>query len=282
MKGHVMAKKQTVTEIQVVQVYHGLVSFHLLGTTPMIVRRMSEKASQELLSPRGRKTAADKAANLKHDPMAEFLASPYTDRDPKGPTLIQHLSSAFKKSIAGAALDVPGASKTQLSRLMWVMGERVSIYGIPQMLMSVVRSADMNKTPDIRTRLIIPKWACKIDVRFASPMLNETTITNLLVAGGMIQGVGDWRAEKGSGNYGSFEPVAEDNAEYAHIVKHGGRKAQEAAMVNPEPYDRETEELYQWFLKDVEARGKTELLSSHSNGNGKAKPKKRGGRLATV
>lgn len=257
-----MAKKKETAEFSIVEVERGQIDYCILGRTPLILNRMSEKAMHELLLPKGRKTAADKAAGLKHDPYAEFLASPYTDPNPKGATLIMHLATAFKKGLSAAAIDLPGATKAEIGRLTWVEGERIPIYGIPQMLMSVTRSADMNKTPDIRTRVIIPKWACRITVTYVKPLMNETSITNLLVSAGLTQGTGDWRTGKGSGTYGSFEIVSQDNADYKHLLQHGTRKAQQAAMENPEPYDRETEEMYEWFKVEVAKRGKAEMVAS--------------------
>lgn len=268
-----MAKKET-ADLQIVEVERGQIDYCILGRTPLILNRMSEKAMHELLFPKGRKTAADKASGLKHDPYAEFLASPYTDPNDDGATYIMHLATAFKKALSAAAIDLPGATKAEIGRLTWVEGERIPIFGVPQMLMSVTRSADMNKTPDIRTRVIIPKWACRITVTFVKPLMNETSITNLLVSAGLTQGTGDWRTGKGSGTYGSFEVVSQDNPDYKHILKYGTRKAQKAAMDRPEPYDRETEEMYEWFQEEVGKRGKSELVTSRVGNSGKSKTAK--------
>lgn len=272
-KEQIMAKKAETAELQIVEVQHGRIEFCILGKTPIILNRMSEKAMHELLLPKGKKTAADKATNLKHDPYAEFVASPYTDPNEDSPTYITHLATAFKKGMSAAALDVPGSSKSQIGRSLWVDGERIPIYGIPQMLMSVTRSADMNRTPDIRTRAIIARWACRITVTYVKPILNETSVTNLLVAAGMMQGIGDWRNGKGSGTYGSYEVVSQDNPDFKHLLKTGGRKAQKAAMEHPEFYDRETEELFAWFKDEIGKRGKGDQVTGPAS-NGKA-PKNR-------
>lgn len=240
--------------ITIVKVDRGLATFCILGTTPIILNRMSEKAMHELLMPK-KKTAADRASSLKHDPMTEFLASPYIDPNEDGPTYIQHLSTAFKCAIKDSALDVPGSSKAQIGRLCWVERERLPIYGIPKMLMSVTRSADMNKTPDVRTRCIVPQWATQITVSYVKPILNETSIVNLVVSAGMCQGIGDWRTGKGSGTFGAFEVVNKTDPRYLSIMKNGGRKAQVKAMDNVEYYDKETEDLFAWFQKEVKARG---------------------------
>lgn len=242
-------------ELDVLKVDHGQIEFMILGTTPLILNRMSEKVLRELLLPKGRKNAADKASSLKHNPLEEFRASPYIDVDENGPTYLQHLSSAFKGAIKSAALDLPGSSKSQIGRLTWVNGERVSIYGVPKLFMSVTRSADMNKTPDVRTRAIVPEWCCRLSVSFVRPNLKEQAVANLLASAGLTQGVGDWRPGKGSGTYGQFELVSADDPRFAHLVKHGGRAAQKAAMHAPEPYDTESEELLSWFENEAKQRG---------------------------
>ena len=250
-----MAKEKTEKEIDILVINKGRIAFALMGNAPLICNRMSEKAKRELLLPHGRLSAAEKKSRLKHNPLEEYQASPYTDRNPKGPTLIQMLASSFKGAMKTAALDLPGASKAQISRLVWTIGDRVAIYGVPQLFMSVTRSADMNKTPDVRTRAILPRWAAYVEVAFATPILKEVAVQNLMGAAGLMQGVGDWRAGKGSGSYGTFDVVNGDDPEFLDIVNTGGRKAQEAAMASPEFYDGETEELYAWYETEAQRRG---------------------------
>ena len=249
------AKKDGVTEIEIMKVNRGLLDLYILGTTPMICNRMSEKARHQILCPSGRKSGAEKASTLKHEPMQEFRASPYVNSSNDGLTYLQHLASAFKGAMASAALDLPGSSKAQIGRLAWVVGDRVDIYGVPKMFMSVVRSADMAKTPDIRTRVIIPRWACKVTISFTTPLLREQAVANLMSAAGLTQGVGDWRPEKGKGSYGSFEIVNHDDPRWLEVVKTGGRQAQLEAMMNPAFYDDDTEEMYTWFVGEAKRRG---------------------------
>lgn len=250
-----MAAQKKSASIDVVEMDVGSVDFCILGKTPIILNRMSEKAKHELLMPKGRKTAAEKARSLKHNPYQEFRDSPYTSQDAESPTLIEHLATAFKAAIRGAGVDVPGATKAQLGRLLWVGGERISIYGDVRLLMSVTRSADMNKTPDIRSRAIIPQWACKLTVSFVQPVLNVKTVANLLATAGLIQGVGDWRPEKGSGNYGQFQVVSDDDERFVSILSNYGRERQIAAMRDPVCYDQETEDLLSWFDDEADNRG---------------------------
>lgn len=227
----------------------------VIGERPLIHNRMSEKAKRELLLPGGRKTAADKAANLKHNPLEEFRASPYLLPD-EYDTFIGIMSSAFKGAMMTAALDMPGAAKSKIGRLVYVHGDYVPVYGIPELLMSVTRSAGMNATPDIRTRAVMPKWAAFVRISFAVPLLNEQSILNLLAAAGMTAGVGDWRPEKGKGDYGRFRISNPDDADFLEIVENQGRLAQGAAMESPAFYDEQSAELFAWYGTEVRRQGK--------------------------
>lgn len=249
-----MATKKEAS-VEVMEVKTGRIDFCILGKSPIILARMTEKAKQELLMPKGRKSAAERAGTLKHNPFEEFRAAPYLSEDPQSETLLCHIATAFKQSARGAALDIPGSTKSQIGRLVWVEGERVPLYGVPRIFMAITRSADMNKTPDVRTRCIVPEWACKLSVSFVKPIIKEQVIVNLFAAAGLMQGVGDWRPGKGSGNYGQFELVDENNADFQRITQQYRREAQQAAMDRPVAYDRETEEMLEWFSAESKRRG---------------------------
>lgn len=239
---------ETITDILTVST--GQFDCCIVGTSPLILNRMSQKAARELLMPKGRKTAIDKATSLKHVPLDEYRASAYVLKDEDSPTLLAHLATAFKGAIRSAALDMPGAKKSQIGRLTYIPGEFVGIYGVPKLFMSIVRSADMNRTPDVRTRAIVPQWACRLRITFVQPLIRAQAVANLLAAAGITIGIGDWRSEKGSGNYGQFRIADKDDAEFKRIVKEGGRAAQAKALENPVCYDDETTELLSWFEEE--------------------------------
>lgn len=248
-------KKEDAGEIVIMEVTKGQMDFCVLGTSPLILNRMSQKVWFELLAPKGRKTAAEKASNLKHDPIKEFRDSVYRMEDPNAPTVLAFMPSAFKKAIGTAALDMPGAKKAQIGRLVYVQGEMLPIFGVPRLVMSITRSADMNRTPDVRTRAILPEWACRLSIVFTKPILREQSIANLLAAAGFQSGIGDWRQEKGSGSYGSFKLVSADDPDFIRITKSQARAAQQKALDNPEPYNTETSEMLRWFSVEIKRRG---------------------------
>lgn len=248
-------KTDAVSEISIMEVQRGTMEFCVLGTSPLIMNRMSQKGWFELLAPKGRKTAHEKSVSLKHDPIQEFRAAPYIMHDDKAPTLLGVMSSGFKKSMGTAALRTPGVKKTEIGQLVYVPGEFINVYGIPKVFMAITRSADINRTPDVRTRAILPEWACKVTVTFVKPALREQSIANLLASAGFMSGVGDWRQEKGSGSYGSFKLVSADDKDFQRIVKTMGRLPQQKAMDEPIPYNDETSEMLAWFDVEIKRRG---------------------------
>jgi hypothetical protein len=247
-----MATKSENNEIVIFEQVRGVMNFCILGTTPLIHHRMSEKAKGELFLGKETKSKSQKSSTAKHDPMKEYRDSPYISLNEQDETLIYILPTAFKGGMGTAAIDMPGVAKTQIKRHIYVNGFQCGVYGVPQIMCAITRSADINRTPDVRTRAIMPEWACKLTVEFTKPIFREQSIANLLASAGMVCGVGDWRQEKGSGNYGCYKLVSEDDPDFVRITQTQGRAAQIEALENPVPYDKETADLLSWF--DIECR----------------------------
>lgn len=247
-----MAETKTI-EVEPLKV--GSVTVWLKGLTPLICNRMANKALRVLLNPDSKPSRKD---GLKHDPEDEYRNS-MGMRSGKGPTRLLLPAPAVKGALCTAALETKGTSKAQIGRLVWVEGTSLDLYGVPELFMAVVRSADINKTPDVRTRAILPQWCIQATIRFVKPQINETSLFQLLSNGGIIVGLGDFRQEKGKGNYGQFALATKE--ECAEIVASGGMKQQDEAIKNPKCYDADTEELLGWFKSDVAKRGKNDLLA---------------------
>lgn len=241
--------------VEIIPINTASVSFAILGTSPLILNRMSQKVRQGLLLPPKRMTPVEKATNLKHNPVQEYRDSAHCSRDESNPTRLVFPSTAFKSALRSVATDIPGAAKAQIGRLTWVPGEFVNIYGTPQLKMDVTRQADISRTPDIRTRAIVPRWAAYLTIQFVTPILREPTVVNLLAAAGVMRGIGDYRPEKGAGTYGQFTLVSADDAEFRSLIETGGMAAQDEALANPVCYDAESEELLTWFTAESNRRG---------------------------
>jgi hypothetical protein len=246
-------KKEETTEIPILEVQTQTIEFYIRGTSPLLYNRVTEKAWRELLLPAPKKNRGERASTLKHNPLEEFRASAY--KSPTGPTYLVIPKLNFKAAARNAALDIPGAFKTQIGRLTYVEDGYFPIYGMPYIHMGIVRMADTNRTPDVRTRAILPRWATKIALTIVRPRLTDRGLANLVGMSGVTNGIGDWRQEKGSGSYGQFRIVNADDEEWHAIVATGGRDAQVEAMRDPTAYNEETEELLAWYDVEVRRRG---------------------------
>lgn len=257
-----MATKADTATILDMELHRGQFTANIVGIEPLIYNAMPEKAKHSLLLPAPRANTAEKASRLKHDPMQEFRASVHRAYGTDTPTTLVAPAAWFKKGMLLAALRTPGAKKTEAGQLISVAGPVISVYGVPELFMRYVRSADMNRTPDIRTRAILRNWACTITVRWIEPLMNETVVGGLLSSAGLMSGVGDWRTEKGNADFGQYEMVAVDDERFAQIVAHGGRQSQDAALADPAFYDVETEQIYEWFAGEIQRRGIGQLLKT--------------------
>ena len=161
-----MAKQQDGIVIQTVE--RERVTIPLVGTSGLYCHRMSAKAKHQLMLGGKRKTMAEKA-QLKHDPIAEFHDSMHVRPGMFEGTDIVFPAMALKSAMATAALMVDGVKKTDVHRLVYIEDEFVPVYGVPRIRMDITRSADINKTPDVRTRAYLPRVGYADNRRFCSP-----------------------------------------------------------------------------------------------------------------
>ncbi|WPZ30773.1 hypothetical protein T8A63_07360 [Sulfitobacter sp. OXR-159] len=236
-----VAKKNE--ELSIDALKQGRVTLRLIGTTPFYFNAMSAKAKRSLLIGGGKKTAAERK-QLKHDPEQEFRDSVY--RQPTGDTLLCFPAPGIKAAMATAALETPGVTKTSVQRLIFLPQQKVSIWGKPLLKMDVVRSADMNKTPDVRTRAFLPRWCAEVDIAFVTPTLSVHSIVSLLSNAGVVCGIGDFRQEKGKGSFGTFAVSGEDMGDWQEAwdeITQEGRDVQQTALDDPEFADQDTADL---------------------------------------
>jgi hypothetical protein len=241
----------TSTTMEIHALKQGRVKLRMIGQTPMYFNSMGAKAWRDLLVGGGRKTAAQKK-EIKHNPEQEFRDSVY--KKSSGDTYLCFPAAGVKGAMATAALETGGITKTSVQRLIFLPESQIQIWGKPYLKMDIVRSADMNKTPDVRTRAYLPNWCAEVDIKFVTPTLSTMSIVSLLQNAGTIVGIGDFRQEKGRGSYGTFSVAgSEDMGEYQEIwddITQEGRAVQELAMENPECADEQTAELMQFIQEE--------------------------------
>ena len=191
---------------------------------------------------------------IKHNPLQVYRDIMEIMKD--GPTALGLRVTAVKAAMCTAALETAGLTKTSAQRLLFMPGDFVPLYGTPQLRMDVVRSADINRTPDVRSRCFLPKWGAEIEIQFIVPQLSVASVVSLLCNAGVLVGVGDFRQEKGKGAFGSFRVITADEQddEWDDLVSNHGRMDQIAAIQNPEYADQDTADLMEFFDEEVSRR----------------------------
>lgn len=238
------------TNLHIDPLKQGRVTLRLIGRTPLYFNAMSAKAKRDLLIGGGKKTAAEKR-EIKHNPEQEFRDSVYTLA--AGPTLLGFPAPGVKGAMATAALETRSVTKSSVNRLIFMPEQKIKVWGKPYLKMDVVRSADMNRTPDVRTRAYLPEWCAEVDIAFITPTLSLHSVTSLLANAGWIVGIGDFRQEKGRGSYGTFDVLGDDLGDWQGIWDHvtaQDRRVQAAALESPEPADDDTRLLMAVLLQE--------------------------------
>jgi hypothetical protein len=175
----------------------------IVGTSPLIVHRFSEKAKRQMLdNMQGRKTPK----TIK-DPEGEYEAAFYRLKGQDGygfPVL------AFKAATVGAARFYDkSVTMTALKQYLFFRGvpgvdgmSMAVIDGEPELREDVVRLG--RGSTDLRYRPIFHEWSTTLTVMFVQSALTRGSVLSLIDAGGLGVGVGEWRPER-SGDFGTYQ-----------------------------------------------------------------------------
>lgn len=190
----------------------------LIGDTPLICHRWSEKAKKEMLDKQMKKAKTAKEAK---DPQRDFLDSLYwlTAR-PEKPVATDIAAAtfgfpaiAFKAAAVTAAGDVDGAKKTEMRRRFHIDSEFVVIDGQPLMREDMCRVG--MGTADIRFRGEFKTWRATFTVSYNASAISAEQIVNLFNLAGFGVGIGEWRPEK-DGSYGRFHVATDADMQKAN------------------------------------------------------------------
>lgn len=180
------------------------ISVTLVGDTPLIVHRWSEKAKKEMLDKQMKRAKTAKAAK---DPQQDFEDSLYKLEDGKfGFPVI-----GFKAAAVTACTSIGGITKVQARQAFHVEGEYASIEGsAPRMREDMVRIG--MGTADIRYRGEFFPWYTTLVIAHNVNVMSAEQILNMLNTAGFGVGVGEWRPEK-DGQYGRFHVATDADTE---------------------------------------------------------------------
>lgn len=179
----------------------------IIGQTPLIPHKWSEKARRMMLDKQQGKAVSKKAPK---DPEAEAHAATYWMEDGKTPGMP---ATAFKAAIADAARHFEGITQVLLKQSVFVIGEGadqlVPIHAERSLFESMPRNA--NGVADLRYRYQLWPWEATLPIEFVSSAVTPEALIALVDAAG-LGGVGDWRPsspKSKSGTYGRWTVTGE-------------------------------------------------------------------------
>lgn len=191
-------KKEETIEIPRIEI--GYLEILLIGDSPLIMHRWSEKAKKEILDKQMKVAKKGKEAK---SPERDFQDSIY--HHPEGGYGFP--SVAFKNAAVSACRFTDGTKMTVARGAFHVEGEFVKIEGAePEPREDMVRIG--MGTADIRYRAEFKNWKAKVRLAYNKHALSSAQIVNLFNLAGFGVGVGEWRPEK-DGQFGRFHVANE-------------------------------------------------------------------------
>lgn len=193
----------TATGISIPRIEIEMMEILLIGDSPLISHKWSDKAKKMMLDKQTKAATAPKEAKNPHQ---DFLDSIY------------HLEGSGYgfpavgfKAAAVSACRFNSMKMTEARGAFHIIGDMVRIEGDePQMREDMVRIG--MGTADIRYRAEFRQWHARLLLRFNTGVLSAAQIVNLFNLGGFGVGIGEWRPET-SGSFGMFHVATEKEAQ---------------------------------------------------------------------
>lgn len=189
-------------QVQIDRIEAETIRVPIVGTSPLIVHRFSEKAKRTMLDAmQGRKSPKESK-----DPQAEYEAAFYRFED----GVYGFPANAFQQATIGGARFYPrnAVTMTGLRTCIFMRGpvgvDGVGLFlleGEPVMREDVVRVG--RGGTDLRYRPQFTEWSTTLNVTYVTSSLTRGSLLSLIDAGGMGIGVGEWRPEK-NGDFGTY------------------------------------------------------------------------------
>jgi hypothetical protein len=174
----------------------------IIGTTPLIVHRFSEKAKRQMLDNMQGKRTPKQAK----DPEAEYQAAFYNLKDGRYGFPAVGVKQAMVSATRLFGKDV---SMVLVRQTIFVHGEPgddqqplVPVEGEPVMREDVVTVGRGGS--DLRYRPMFSEWRADVQITYVKASFTRGSVLTLLDAAGLGVGIGEWRPEK-NGDFGQFK-----------------------------------------------------------------------------
>lgn len=197
-------------QIEVPQISIRQMEITIIGDSPLIQHKWSEKAKAQMLSKQKKEAKQGKEAK---NPEQDFKDSVYVieAKEPFEQSIFGFPAVAFKASAVGACRFVDGVKMTEARGAFHIIGEIVRLYGPPPKMREDMVRIGMG-TADIRFRGEFFPWAARLEITYNDRALSAGQIINLFNVAGFGVGVGEWRPER-DGSYGRFHVATEQEVQ---------------------------------------------------------------------
>ncbi len=186
--------------IEIPRIEIGYLEIQLIGDSPLIMHKWSEKAKKEMLDKQMK--VAKKGREAK-DPEQDFRDCIY--HHPDGGYGFP--SVAFKNAAVSACRFTDGTKMTVARGAFHVENEFVKIEGAEPIPREDMVRVGMG-TADIRYRAEFQGWRATVRLAYNKHALSREQIVNLFNLAGFGVGIGEWRPEK-DGQFGRFHVASE-------------------------------------------------------------------------
>lgn len=204
-------KEEKVIELKKVQVKSMQIT--IVGDSPLLMRRFSEKAKQQILDIQTKKAKATREAR---DPWADMIdglnwLTPMPEEKTEA-GLNKAIASGAKFGFPAVGLKQSAISaayraglsknKVELQGLFHIPDEYIVIEGIPEMREDYVKIPKTGAA-DLAFRGEFKQWKSTFTINYIEGIYSIEQIINFINLGGFTVGIGEWRPEKG-GSFGRF------------------------------------------------------------------------------
>lgn len=185
--------------IQLRRLVDEIIEIEIVGLSPMIPHRWSEKAKAMMPGHPDAEQVKEKKGVRKPEEEAEACLYRLPDGRPAMP------ATSFKAAIVGACRFFDKPSMVEAKQLIYVEGQGpdqlVPVEG--KLVLREDTPRNSNGSADLRYRYMIVDWKATLRIRFVPSSITASSVVTLADAAGR-GGVGDWRPSSPKSATGTF------------------------------------------------------------------------------
>ena len=193
------SSKTQVKEVKIDPLQIAMLKVKIIGLTPLLLNKMSEKEKQTMLD---KQMGKGVEKNKIRDPKQEVEDKIHKMSNGKVGIPIDSIKNSMVES--APALEM---YKKEVLGGLFIIPEENNLVPITYKKMvvneSITRDGNMARTPRTTFRPQFNDWTCEFNIRYNAKAITPDQIFNLLKVAGFSNGIGSWRPIT-KGSYGQF------------------------------------------------------------------------------